>query len=163
MSRAAEVWRVVLDMPLRRPFDYLAPKENSITRITPGVRVRVPFGAQRLIGIATQAASESAIAPERLKPILDVLDSAPVLDESAAHSADVGGGLLPPPDWRGLHGGAAQGAARRGRGARAAAGAGSQLPRDARPRTAARRAARPSSGAFLRSCCKTTAAAAPPQ
>src|ERR1700683_1527529 len=82
MSRAADVWQVVLDMPLRRPFDYLAPKENSVTRITPGVRVRVPFGAQRLIGIATRAASESAIAPERLKPILDVLDSAHVLDES---------------------------------------------------------------------------------
>ena len=82
MSRAADVWRVVLDMPLRRPFDYLAPKENCVTRITPGMRVRVPFGGQRLIGIATQAASESAIAPERLKPILDVLDTAPVLDES---------------------------------------------------------------------------------
>jgi primosomal protein N' (replication factor Y) len=82
MSRAADVWQVVLDMPLRRPFDYLPPKEQSITRITPGVRVRVPFGAQRLIGIATQAASQSDIAAERLKPILDVLDTAPVLDES---------------------------------------------------------------------------------
>src|SRR3984885_6958407 len=82
MSRAADVWQVVLDMPLRRPFDYLPPKEQCITRITPGVRVRVPFGAQRLIGIATQAASQSDIAAERLKPILDVLDTAPVLDES---------------------------------------------------------------------------------
>jgi primosomal protein N' (replication factor Y) (superfamily II helicase) len=82
MSRAADVWRVVLDAPLRRPFDYLPPKANSVTTLTPGVRVRVPFGAQRLIGIATQAASESAVAPERLKSILDVLDSAPVLDKS---------------------------------------------------------------------------------
>ena len=51
-------------------------KANSLTTLVPGVRVRVPFGSQRLIGIATQAGSESAVAPERLKPILDVLDSA---------------------------------------------------------------------------------------
>ena len=76
------MWRVVLDTPLRRPFDYLPPKVNSLTTLVPGVRVRVPFGSQRLIGIATQAGSESAVAPERLKPILDVLDSAPILDES---------------------------------------------------------------------------------
>ena len=82
MSQAADIWRVVLDTPLRRSFDYLPPKANSVTKIAPGMRVRVPFGAQRLIGIATQAANESEIAPDRLKAILDVLDGAPVLDDS---------------------------------------------------------------------------------
>src|SRR5471032_2785687 len=79
MSKAA-VWRVVLDMPLRRPFDYLPPKENHGPAVAPGVRVRVPFGRQRLIGIVTEEASWSEIPLERLKPILEVLDAEPVLD-----------------------------------------------------------------------------------
>jgi primosomal protein N' (replication factor Y) len=79
MSRVA-VWRVVLDMPLRRPFDYLPPTQDHGHRITPGVRVRVPFGRQRLIGVVTEGASSSAIPLERLKPILEVLDAEPVLD-----------------------------------------------------------------------------------
>jgi primosomal protein N' (replication factor Y) len=74
------VWRVVLDMPLRRPFDYLPPKETSANPIMPGVRVRVPFGRQRLIGMVTEAGASSDIAPERLKPIIEVLDAEPVLD-----------------------------------------------------------------------------------
>jgi primosomal protein N' (replication factor Y) len=79
MSRAA-VWRVVLDMPLRRPFDYLPPQDASGKPVRPGVRVRVPFGRQRLIGVVTEEAASSDIAPERLKPILEVLDAEPVLD-----------------------------------------------------------------------------------
>jgi len=79
MSRAA-VWRVVLDMPLRRPFDYLPPQDVSGKPVRAGVRVRVPFGRQRLIGVVTEEAASSDIAPERLKPILEVLDAEPVLD-----------------------------------------------------------------------------------
>src|ERR1700722_1844844 len=79
MSRVT-VWRVVLDMPLRRPFDYLPPQEDTGKPIRPGIRVRVPFGRQRLIGVVTEEAASSEIAPERLKPILEVLDAEPVLD-----------------------------------------------------------------------------------
>ena len=76
----AAVWRVVLDMPLRRPFDYLPPTEDPRYPVTPGVRVRVPFGRQRLIGVVTEEASHSEIPVARLKPILEVLDEKPVLD-----------------------------------------------------------------------------------
>jgi primosomal protein N' (replication factor Y) len=79
MSRVA-VWRVVLDMPLRRPFDYLPPLEHAGGPIRPGMRVRVPFGRQHLIGVVTEEAAFSVIPPERLKPILEVLDPEPVLD-----------------------------------------------------------------------------------
>ena len=79
MSRAA-VWRVVLDMPLRRPFDYLPPAKDVCHRVAPGVRVRVPFGRQRLIGVVIGDAAHSEIPAERLRPILEVLDSEPVLD-----------------------------------------------------------------------------------
>jgi primosomal protein N' (replication factor Y) len=79
MSRVA-VWRVVLDMPLRRPFDYLPPTQDQGHPVIPGVRVRVPFGRQRLIGVVTEAASSSDLPLERLKPILEVLDAQAVLD-----------------------------------------------------------------------------------
>jgi primosomal protein N' (replication factor Y) len=74
------VWRVVLDMPLRRPFDYLPPAEAVQHRVAPGVRVRVPFGRRRLIGVVTESAAHSDIPAERLRPILEVLDAEPVLD-----------------------------------------------------------------------------------
>src|ERR1700683_2683342 len=79
MSRVA-VWRVVLDMPLRRPFDYLPPEKHAGGPIRPGVRVRVPFGRRRLIGVVTEEAAFSVIPPEQLKSILEVLDPEPVLD-----------------------------------------------------------------------------------
>src|SRR5690349_7703114 len=47
------------------------------------MRVRVPFGRQKLVGIVMEAAHSSEIAPERLKPVLEVLDSKPVLDAPA--------------------------------------------------------------------------------
>src|SRR5450755_4563984 len=76
----AAIWRVVLDMPLRRPFDYLPPAEEARHPIAPGVRVRVPFGRRRLIGVVVAPASHSEIPAQRLRPILEVLDSEPVLD-----------------------------------------------------------------------------------
>jgi primosomal protein N' (replication factor Y) len=81
MSRVA-VWRVVLDTPLRRPFDYLPPQEHAAGPIRPGARVRVPFGRRRLVGVVIEEAAFSDIAPERLKPILEVLDPEPVLDSA---------------------------------------------------------------------------------
>ena len=51
--------------------------------IEPGMRVRVPFGRQKLVGIVMERADSSDLAEERLKPILEVLDPRPVLDASA--------------------------------------------------------------------------------
>jgi primosomal protein N' (replication factor Y) (superfamily II helicase) len=78
------VFRVALDTPLKRLFDYLPPESTLWgAPIEPGMRVRVPFGRQKLIGIVMEAADSSDIPPERLKPILEVLDPRPVLDASA--------------------------------------------------------------------------------
>jgi len=78
------VFRVALDTPLKRLFDYLPPAEGLLNAaLEPGMRVRVPFGRQKLVGIVMEAAHSSDIPPEKLKPILEVLDSRPVLDASA--------------------------------------------------------------------------------
>ncbi len=78
------VFRVALDTPLRRLFDYLPPTSAGAAGApAPGARVRVPFGRQRLVGMVVAAAERSDVPPERLKPILEVLDRQPVLDAAA--------------------------------------------------------------------------------
>jgi primosomal protein N' (replication factor Y) len=72
---------VALDAPLRRLFDYLPPQDpGAAAALSPGVRVRVPFGRRRLVGVVVARAPASELAAERLKPILEVLDAEPVLD-----------------------------------------------------------------------------------
>jgi len=74
-----QIFRVALDTPLRRLFDYLPPAPATLSPSV-GVRVRVPFGRQRLIGLIVAVADGSEVPAARLKPILEVLDAAPVID-----------------------------------------------------------------------------------
>ncbi len=83
MTPKFTVLRVALDTPLRRLFDYLPPVERAAGELRAGMRVRVPFGRRRLVGVVMAAADTSQVAPERLKPILDVLDAQPLLDPAA--------------------------------------------------------------------------------
>ena len=76
-----QIFRVALDTPLRRLFDYLPPAQAAVAPAV-GARVRVPFGRQRPIGLVVEIAATSEVAPARLKPILEVLDPVPVLDEA---------------------------------------------------------------------------------
>jgi primosomal protein N' (replication factor Y) len=78
------LFRVALDTPLRRLFDYLPPPaRDGAAPLEAGMRVRVPFGRRRLIGMVLGGADSSDLPPERLKPILEVLDSRPLLDAAA--------------------------------------------------------------------------------
>ena len=87
------ILQIALDTPLRRVFDYRPPAEFAAAGTPPlevgaraprpGVRVRVPFGRQRLVGVVVASADTSEVPPGRLKPILEVLDPKPVLDAAA--------------------------------------------------------------------------------
>lgn len=67
--------RVAVPVPLRRPFDYLAPHPLP----PPGCRVEVAFGPQTLVGLVVEHPAESALPREKLKPVKRVLDERPVL------------------------------------------------------------------------------------
>lgn len=68
--------RVALPVPLRQLFDYkIEPNHN----VQIGCRVLVPFGSRKLVGIVWQLAPEDSFTASRLKTILQVLDSQPVL------------------------------------------------------------------------------------
>jgi primosomal protein N' (replication factor Y) len=73
------VLRVAIPAPLRRCFDYAIP--DTTFALCRGMRVRVPFGRREIVGFLVGIADQSVIAHERLKPVLRVLDSEPVLPE----------------------------------------------------------------------------------
>lgn len=70
--------RVALDVPLSTLFDYVATEK---TRIGIGQRVIVPFGRKRMLGVAMEWAESSDLAPDRIKPVDQVLDDVPPLPE----------------------------------------------------------------------------------
>lgn len=61
-----------------RLFDYRVPPE-FVGKVTPGVRVLVPFGRgnRKIQGLVFQV---SPVAQPDLKPVLGVLDAEPVID-----------------------------------------------------------------------------------
>src|SRR6202140_5973058 len=76
------ILQIALDTPLRRVFDYRPPAALFGVAGAPrlGVRVRVPFGRQQLIGILVGVASESAVAAPKLKTALEILDEHSIVD-----------------------------------------------------------------------------------
>jgi len=69
---------VAVPSPLRRLFDYLPPDQHS-SPLAPGLRVIVPFGRRRLVGVLVSQSGTSTVPPGRLKPIIEVLDRTPIV------------------------------------------------------------------------------------
>lgn len=68
--------RVALPVPLAQTFDYLADG----VMVSPGCRVRVPFGRSQRIGIVVEVGEQQGVATDRLKAIEAVLDATPLFD-----------------------------------------------------------------------------------
>lgn len=75
--------RVAIDTPLYRLFDYLPPSGTSARGVRPGMRVRVPFGRQRRVGVVWSVGAGSEVPRARLRRALEVLDETPLLDAGA--------------------------------------------------------------------------------
>jgi len=72
------VLRVALPLPLPTLFDYLPPPAGQPCV---GGRVLVPFGRGRQVGVVVAIEAESTLEQRRLKPALQLLDDAPLLDD----------------------------------------------------------------------------------
>lgn len=81
MSSTPPIARVALDLPSRQTFDYLCAGAAGLAAAAPGLRVRVPFGRQTRVGTVLELAESSDIGHDKLRPILEVIDDAPVFDE----------------------------------------------------------------------------------
>jgi primosomal protein N' (replication factor Y) len=83
------VLRVALDTPLRRLFDYLPPEPGAPgLRVgglpvapAPGLRIAVPFGRRRLVGLVVEVGVESTLPPDKLRRAFELLDATPVADD----------------------------------------------------------------------------------
>ena len=73
--------RVALPVHLDRLFDYLPPVADHGS-LSAGVRVRVPFRNRTLIGVVTEQSANSDWDEQRLRPVVEVLDNAPLLGDS---------------------------------------------------------------------------------
>ena len=71
-----KIVRVALDVPLPRLFDYTLSEDGSAP---PGVRVVVPFGTRRLVGLVVENPDTTDIDPAKIKPVERVLEDAPTL------------------------------------------------------------------------------------
>lgn len=77
MTPPAVCWvRVALDVPLPGPFDY-----RSEAPVTVGLRVIVPFGRRKLIGVVVDNPAEPSYDPKQIRPIEEVLEDLPPFDE----------------------------------------------------------------------------------
>lgn len=74
------VAQVVLPTPVDRTFDYLipAPLERDAVR---GARAVVPFGKRTLTGFIVGVSHASELPKSKLKPILELPDPSPLVDE----------------------------------------------------------------------------------
>ncbi len=82
MSQTSLILRVAVPSPLRRTFDYLPPVGTTSAQLTPGMRLRVPFGRRRVIGILLDIVSQPRIEQSRLKAARDVLDPDAIVSAS---------------------------------------------------------------------------------
>ena len=73
--------RIAVAAPLPMLFDYLpaAGGSGSGGAPKPGMRVLVPFGRSRRLGVIVELITHTEQNPQRLRPIESVLDESPLL------------------------------------------------------------------------------------
>ena len=71
------ILRIAIPTPLRRIFDYKATQTNI--HFVPGLRVKVPFGKKEVIGIILEVTNKSDFPLEKIKAIIECLDTQPLL------------------------------------------------------------------------------------
>lgn len=70
--------KVVFDLPLEDPFDYLIPDE-LLTQVVVGVRVKASFGPRIAVGFVVGLMPEAVV--DKVKPIKSVIDKRPIFDQ----------------------------------------------------------------------------------
>ncbi len=72
---------VALPVPMRQTFSYQVPEAN-VSQIQLGLRVKVPFGRQQLVGLITAINNECDVPANKIKPFTALLDDKPLLPTS---------------------------------------------------------------------------------
>ena len=76
------IFRIAINSPLRRNFDYLPPENFDCSKLKRGVRVRVPFGKREIIGFFLECDTKSQVEFAKLKHVIEIIDLESVFTES---------------------------------------------------------------------------------
>jgi primosomal protein N' (replication factor Y) (superfamily II helicase) len=76
---------VAIDIPLRQTFDYIADPDTPTAAYQAGMRVPVPFGRKKRIGIITQVKTKSDFPLNKLKKADAPIDGTPIFSEEMLH------------------------------------------------------------------------------
>ena len=71
--------QVALDRPMRCEFTYAVPVDLA-PFVAPGMRVAVPFAGRREVAVVVGLTGSTEVAPDKLKPVHDLLDGEPIVD-----------------------------------------------------------------------------------
>lgn len=77
---STQIVEVALPVPMRRTFDYLVPSD-MLSSVKPATRVLVPFGSREHVGVVLDIKTTSDWEPEKLKPIIAILDAANIISD----------------------------------------------------------------------------------
>ena len=75
------ILQIAIPSPLRRLFDYLPPTDlnnDEVAQLQAGIRIKVPFGRQTLVGILIKTTNKSDFPENKLKPAIEILDTLPL-------------------------------------------------------------------------------------
>ncbi|MEM7304964.1 MAG: primosomal protein N', partial [Pseudomonadota bacterium] len=73
--------QIGVDTPVRKLFDYRLGSE--VSGLQPGMRVLIPFGKRRIVGMVVRLMDNSELSPSRLKSVTDTLDHSPLFDSES--------------------------------------------------------------------------------
>jgi primosomal protein N' (replication factor Y) len=73
------IMHISIPAPIWEPFDYLLPNNADSAHLQPGIRILVPFGTRKAVGILLAIDNKSKIDLAKLKPIIEILDDQPVI------------------------------------------------------------------------------------
>ncbi len=74
--------QVAVPGPFREPLDYLPARNAELIDYQPGLRVLVPLGQRRVVGIVTGIKHKTDLQLQQLKPITKAIDDTPCLDQA---------------------------------------------------------------------------------
>lgn len=81
MSKYIEV---AVPTPLSSRFDYLLPSDVlGDQSLSPGMRVKIPFGRRELVAVVTAIKSTTDCPPDKLKSVIELIDDEPLLSDQA--------------------------------------------------------------------------------
>ncbi|NOX42814.1 MAG: primosomal protein N' [Gammaproteobacteria bacterium] len=81
MQETPSVLRISIPSPLRRLFDYLPASQHEFDQMQLGIRLEVPFGSRKAVGLLVEKANSTEFDQAKLKFAADVLDHQSLLSD----------------------------------------------------------------------------------